>query len=564
LQSKYNISMKKFLVILSVFILESSFFCANAQNKEHNFEVMKNLEIFNTLYRDLDVLYVDSLDPQTIITTGIDAMLGSLDPYTEYYQEEDMDDLKMMTTGKYGGIGSIIRQRKDSTVMIFEPYEGMPAAEVGLKVGDIITQIDDKKITKGMNTSDVSDLLRGEPGTTFVLKIKRPGEKKEREFKITRQSIKMPAIPYYNVYGNVGYIDLTQFTEGCAKDVRRAVITLKDKGAQSIVIDLRGNGGGLLSEAVDIVNLFVNKGLKIVETKGKIANANSTYTTKSEPLDLDIPLAVLVNGNTASAAEIVSGSLQDLDRAVIIGSKTFGKGLVQSPRQLAYNTSFKLTTSKYYIPSGRCIQAIDYKKLRAQKGDKKAYTDTADDSLKHIFHTAGGRIVRDGGGIMPDITMQHDTIANLIYYLTNDDVMTDWGTKYCASRTSYPLVKDFEITDQDFAEFKQMVKDANFTYDRISIKRFEDLKKAAQFEGYYDDAKAEFDALEKMLEHNLDRDLDKHQDDIRKMMAAEVIKRYAYQAGQVELALKGDKDFEKAIEVLNSQDQYKKILTAEK
>ena len=551
--------MKKLYTILALILLQSHLVGASAQNKEHNFEVMQNLEIFNTLFRDLDMYYVDSLDAKSLITTGIDAMLGSLDPYTEYYAEEDMDDLKMMTTGKYGGIGSVIRQRKDSTIIIYEPYEGMPAAEVGLQVGDVIKSIDGKAITKGMSTADVSDMLRGEPGTTFILKVLRPGEKKEREFKITRQSIKVAAVPYYGLYGTVGYIDLTQFTEGCSKDIRRAVINLKDRGATSIMLDLRGNGGGLLSEAVEIVNLFVNKGLTIVQTKGKVANANSTYITKSEPLDLDIPLAVLVNGNTASAAEIVSGSLQDLDRAVIIGSKTFGKGLVQSPRQLAYNTSFKLTTSKYYIPSGRCIQAIDYKKLRAIR-DKKGGATEADDSLKHIFHTAGGRIVRDGGGIMPDITIQHDTLANLLYYISNDDVMTDWGTRYTQSHAAPSAVRDLVITDQDFADFKQMVKDSGFTYDRISIKRFEELKKTAQFEGYYDDAKAEFEALEKMLEHNLDRDLDKHQKDIRRLMAVEVIKRYAFQAGQVEVTLQDDDDFSRAITILTDRDQYNKIL----
>ncbi len=337
---------------------------AQSTNKksEHQFEVAKNLDIFNSLYRELDMLYVDTLDAQKLITVGIDAMLESLDPYTEYYAEEDMGDLKMMTTGKYGGIGSVIRLRKDSTVIIHEPYEGMPAALVGLKVGDIIKKIDDKEITKSMNTSDVSDMLRGEPGTTFILTVQRPGEKKTRQFKITRQSIKVPAIPYSGMYGSSGFISLSQFTEGCAKDVRKNVISLKEKGAKNIVLDLRGNGGGLLSEAVEIVNLFVPKGLKIVETKGKIQNANSTYTTKNEPLDLNIPLVVLVNSSTASAAEIVSGSLQDLDRAVIVGQKTFLTIQVSnSPlRNITFQAAdvFRLSTTRRSVKARRTTRRM--------------------------------------------------------------------------------------------------------------------------------------------------------------------------------------------------------------
>lgn len=548
--------MKKIISILVVF---GCTLIASAQSPdkktEHHFEVAKNLDIFNTLYRELDMLYVDTLDAHKLITIGIDAMLESLDPYTEYYAEEDMGDLKMMTTGKYGGIGSVIRLRKDSTVIIHEPYEGMPAALVGMKVGDVIKKIDDKEITKKMDTSDVSDMLRGEPGTTFVLTVQRPGEKKTRQFKITRQNIKVPPIPYSGIYGNSGYIVLNQFTEGCAKDVRKNVISLKEKGAKNIILDLRGNGGGLLSEAVEIINLFVPKGLKIVETKGKIQNANNTYYTKNEPLDLDIPLVVLVNSSTASAAEIVSGSLQDLDRAVIIGQKTFGKGLVQSPRDLPYNSSIKLTTSKYYIPSGRCIQAIDYKSKR--EGKK---TDAKEDSLKHIFHTAGGRIVKDGGGIMPDVDVHIDTLANLIFYLSNDDNIIDWGTKYMNEHPNLPEVKDFKISDEDFEELKQMAIKNGFKYDRLSEKRLEELKKVAEFEGYYEDAKPEFDALEKKLEHNLSRDFNNFKKDIKRLMALEIVKRYAFQSGQAEEALKEDEGFEKALSIVNNTSEYNKIL----
>lgn len=553
--------MKKIFVIILALI---GLLPASAQ-QEHNFEVSKNLDIFNSLYRQLDLFYVDSLEASKTLRIGIDAMLESLDPYTEFYPEEDMGDLKMMTTGKYGGIGSIIRMRKDSTVIISEPYAGMPAAEVGLKSGDVLLKIDSKDL-KGMAVSEVSNLLRGEPGTTFVLRVQRPNELKTRDFKITRRNIKVDAIPYCGLVGETGYISFTQFTEGCAKEIRKNIISLKEKGAKSIVIDLRGNGGGLLSEAVDIVNLFVPKGLTIVETRGKLTASNNTYVTRNEPLDLEIPLAVLVNGSTASAAEILSGSLQDLDRAVVVGTKTFGKGLVQSPRELPYNSSIKLTTAKYYIPSGRCIQAIDYKKKRQ---DAEYYYKTgkraAADSVQYKkFYTAAGREVIEGSGIMPDVVMKHDTLANIVYYLSSDDILTDWGTKYSQSHAVIPAVKDFVITEEDYAEFKKMAIDGGFKYDRLSEKRLADLKKTAEFEGYYEDAKLEFEALEKKLAHNLDREFDRHKEDILKIMAQEIVKRYYFQAGAVEESLKGDVDVEKAVELLGNPAEYARQLKPNK
>ena len=548
--------------ILSLILALALLVPAHAQN-EHSFSVSKNLDIFNSIYRQLDLFYVDSLEADKIVRVGIDAMLNELDPYTSYYPEEDMQDLKMMTTGKYGGVGSIIRQRKDSTgVIIFEPYPDMPAAEVGLQVGDLMLEIDGKSL-KGQNTTEVSEQLRGEPGTTFVLKVQRPGEKKTREFKITRRNIKKSALPYYGMYGNAGYIHLTEFIENCSKDVRKAFINLKEQGAKTLILDLRDNHGGLLTEAVDIVNLFVPKGLTIVETRGKLLAASSKYVTNNEPLDLDVPIVVLVNKETASAAEIVAGALQDLDRAVIIGNSTFGKGLVQSPRDLPYNGSIKLTTAKYYIPSGRCVQAIDYKKEReaAELYRTTGKRINTKDSIAHkTFHTAGGREVTEGSGVKPDIDVAHDTLSNIVFYLSDDDVLVDWGTRYFQKHPSIPAVRDFALTDADYEDFKDMVKASGFKYDRLSVKRLEDLKKTMRFEGYYEEAKDLLESLEAKLAHNLDKEMDRKKTDILKIMSLEVVKRYYYQAGMAEEALKGDKDLEKAIEIVSDQSEYNKIL----
>ena len=529
---------------------------SSAQKKKdgHDFEVVKNLDVFNSIYKELDMFYVDSLEAQKAIRVGIDAMLSELDPYTVYYPEDDMDELEMMTKGKYGGIGSIIRLRKDSTVIIYEPYEGMPAAEVGLKVGDVLLRIDDNDL-KGMDTEKVSNLLRGEPGTTFLLEVQRPGEKKTRKFKITRRNITVSQIPYHGVLrGDVGYINLIGFTENSSRDFRKALISVKADGAKSLVIDLRGNGGGSLAEAVNIVNLFVPRGKEIVSMKGKVRSSNYSYKSKNEPLDLEMPIVVLVNNGSASAAEIVAGALQDLDRAVIVGSKTFGKGLVQSVRDLPYNGSLKLTTSKYYIPSGRCIQAIDYKNRREGQKDRVA------DSLANVFHTEGGREVRDSGGITPDVEVKHDTLANLLFYLSNDDVLTDFATDYCKTHLTIAPAAEFAISDADFEAFKRMAVESGFKYDRLSEKRLDDLKKVAEFEGYLKDAEAEFAALAKKLEHNLERDFDNFKDDIKKLVEMEIVKRYYFQRGTVESGLRDDVDFDKAVEILHNPEEYNRIL----
>ena len=538
---------------------------------DRTFSVLKNLDVFHNIYRNLDAFYVDTLDADKVIKVGIDAMLHSLDPYTEYYPEEDQSDLKMLTQAKYGGIGSVIRMMKDSTVIIAEPYEGMPAAEVGLQVGDVLLKVDDKDL-KGMGTPEVSNLLRGEPGTTFVLKFQRPNESKPREVKITRKNIKLPPIPYYGIIpspsgeseGGCGYINLSQFTNDCYSDVRKAIISLKSQGAKSLIFDLRGNPGGALDQAVRIVNLFVPKDITIVETKGKVQGGNQTYKTMDQPLDEEIPIVVMVNGNSASASEIVAGSLQDLDRAVILGSRTYGKGLVQSIRELPYNGNLKLTTAKYYIPSGRCIQEIDYKQKRTSLNASSS-TPNASRSTLHedstIYKTKNGRPVMSGKGIKPDVEVKHDTLQNIVYYLSNDDVLINYGTKYCQTHPAPKSVAEFKLTDADFEDFKKMVIESDFKYDRLSEKRLQDLKKVAEFEGYYDEAKAEFDALEAKLTHNLSRELDHHAKDIRQLISLEIIKRYFYESGSVQEMLKDDTDLPRAMEILADKNEYNKILS---
>ena len=516
--------------------------------KNHNLDVAKNLDIFNQVYKNLDLLYVDTLNPNEVVGTGIKSMLRSLDPYTEYYPESETKNLKMMLTGKYAGIGALIRyHQKLKRVVIDEPYENMPAAEVGLRKGDIILSIDDSTMTD-KDVSYVSSRLRGDAGTNFVLKIQRPSTGKNMNFKITRQSIKLPEIPYYGMLeGNVGYINLNQFTEGCSKNVRRAFVDLKKLGATSLIFDLRSNGGGSEMEAVDIVNLWVRKGLTIVENRGKLKQANREYKTRVEPVDTMMPLAVLVNGETASASEITSGSLQDLDRAVVIGTRTYGKGLVQIPLDMPYNTNLKVTTSKYYIPSGRCIQAVNYK-----RNGTGGYLERVPDSLTHVFYTAAGREVRDGGGIKPDVEVKNDTIPNIAYYLSatgrdSTEVMFDWIVKYIAKHPTIAPAADFRLTDEDFADFKQQVIRSGFTYDPVSEKQLKELVKTAKAEGYYEQAREAFEMLESKLKHDVATDLDKYNEILRQMLELEIITAYYYQAGAIKAGLRSDRQLKEAI-----------------
>ena len=553
-------------MLAGAFIVMLGMGMTSLKEDDRNFQISKNLDIFNSIFKELDMFYVDTVNAEKMIQTGVEGMLSLTDPYTEYYPEEEVSSLKEMTTGKYGGIGAAIRyyEAKDR-IAVVEPTEGMPAAEAGVKAGDIILSVGGKEMVRGDMkpqefSSKVSEALRGEPGTSFVLKVLRPlkNDSTVMEFKITRKNIRTNPVPYYGmVKDSIGYLALSSFTENSAKDFKKAFIELKQKGAKSLIIDLRDNGGGSLSEAVDIVNLYVPKGQEIVVTKGKVRQAQGSYKTQNEPVDTQIPLAVLVNGATASASEIVSGSLQDLDRAVVIGSRTFGKGLVQTIRPLPYNGTLKVTTSKYYIPSGRCIQAIDYAKKNADGSVART-----PDSLTTVFHTAAGREVRDGGGIRPDIEVKGDKIPNIVFYLMNDDLIFDYATQYCWDHPTLASVDDFKLTDADYEAFKKLVKSRNFTYDRQSEKMLKSLKEIAEFEGYMTEAAEEFKALEKKLNHNLDRDLDYFAKPIKEYISQEIVTRYFYQRGAAMERLKDDTDLEEAIKVLQNPVRYREILSA--
>ncbi len=529
------------------------FSTALAQETGHNFDVAKNLDIFNSLYRDLDMLYVDTIDANETVQYGIKAMLYSLDPYTVYYPEEEVKNLRQMITGKYAGIGSLIRENlAEGCCIIDQPYRGMPAQEAGLRKGDRILSIDDSTMV-GRPTDYVSSHLRGEAGSTFKLKIFRPSQG-EMTMNITRRNIQLPAIPYYGMLNDsVGYINLEQFTEDCAKHVRQAFIELKLKGMTRFIFDLRDNGGGSVSEAIAILNMFIQSDTPILTMRGKMRRSNSDYLTTAEPIDTLMPVLVLVDGTTASASEITAGVLQDLDRGVILGTKTFGKGLVQTTIDMPYNGQMKLTTSKYYIPSGRCIQAIDY--------SRKSFDSTPQttDSLR-VFHTLAGREVREGGGIMPDIEVKGDTLTNLVYYLINardsSEVVLNYVIDYINSHPSIAPPSEFALTDEDFDRLKQRIMASPFTYDRQTEKYLQQLKELAKFEGYYDDAQEEFAALEAKLTHNLERDLDTNRDLIMWLVGRDIVGAYYYEEGATEFALRYDNQLHRAIEVVSSGEYY--------
>ena len=552
-----KISMKKVLISLLMVLLAAPAFAQI--DRDHDFKTAKNMDIFNSIYKNLDLMYVDTLDAEEVVGNGIKAMLGSLDPYTTYYPEEKVNELKNMLTGKYAGVGAVVRYNFQlQRVCISEPYENMPAAEVGLKKGDIILSIDNEDMTN-KDVAYVSDHLRGDPGTSFIIKVKRPSTGKTLKMKITRRTIQMPFLPYYGMLeGGFGYINFNSFTDNCAKDVRRAFIDLKKQGAKGLVFDLRNNGGGSVSEAVSIINMFLPKGKTVLKMQGKLQRSNKEYKTSVEPVDSVMPMVVLVNGNSASASEIMSGSLQDYDRAIILGTRTYGKGLVQTTMDLPYNGQMKLTTAKYYIPSGRCVQALNYKHA------KGGYVEHVPDSLTKVFYTANGREVRDGGGVKPDVEVKPDSLPNIAFYLAgardSNEVMLNYEVDYIAKHPTIAPAKDFVLTDADYDEFKARVLKADFKYDRETEKYLKDLEKLAKFEGYYDDAKPEFEALKKKLSHNVAKDLDYNKEYIKQLLENEIVAAYYFQAGAIQNSLRYDKQIKEAVKLLNSPEEYSKIL----
>ncbi len=550
---------KKNLALFLGLLLGAAPFTEGRAQSDNRFEVSKNLDIFNALVKEAEMFYVDSMDVEKSVRRGIDAMLSGLDPYTEYYPESEMETLKLMTTGEYGGIGSLIRQRNNKGgVVIAEPTEGMPAALAGLKAGDRILAIDTIDVS-GATNERVSSLLKGVPNTTFTITIQRPGEQKPRKIEITRKQIVAPQVVYYGVrQDNIGYIYLQGFTDKSAQEVKEAFLNLKQNHhIKSLILDLRNNGGGVLEGAVQIVGMFVPKGSEVISTRGKVRQWDRTYRTPVEPLDTVMPMAVLINGGSASASEIVSGSLQDLDRAVLIGQRSFGKGLVQSTRDLPYDGKLKVTISKYYIPSGRCIQQLDYSHRR-EDGSVGAVPD----SLTSVFYTSKGRPVRDGGGVRPEFEIEEPKTPTMLYYLAADTVLFDFVTDWAQKHPKIAPIESFVVTDEDFEALKRYAMEKNFTYDRQSEKALKNLREVAEFEGYLDEDSTLFAALEAKLTPNLERDFDRFKDQVKKVLASEIVKRYYYQSGNLQESLKDDKVLDKALEVLADPALYARTLSA--
>ncbi len=546
---KTGISIAAVLVVFALVL--SSF-----NRDEKLFLVDKNLDIYYTLVRELNLFYVDEINPTDLVKTSIDKMLESLDPYTNYIPESDMEDFRFMTTGEYAGVGALISKHGDE-VVIAEPYEGFPAQKAGLKAGDILREVAGKS-TEKLSTEDVSNLLKGPANKVVRVKVERPGKKKNLEIDILREKIQIDAVPYYGMLDDeTGYIRLSNFTKDCGDEVKKAFVELKEqKGAKSLVLDLRSNPGGLLMESVKIVNLFVPKGSEVVSTKGKVKQWDKTYKATENPIDTVMPMAVLVNRGSASASEIVAGALQDLDRAVIIGTRTFGKGLVQTTRDLSYNTKLKVTTAKYYIPSGRCIQALDYSH-RNEDGS----VGTIPDSLITEFTTKKGRKVYDGGGIVPDQKIHLDRLSSLSINLVRDFMFFDYATKFANEHESIAAPEEFEITDAIFNDFKTFVKERKFSYQSETEEMFKKLLETAKEERYYDVAEGEFEALKVKIGHELDKDLESFKEEVKEMLTDEIVPRYYYQKGAIKSAIREDKGIDKAKEILHNPQAFGSVFT---
>jgi carboxyl-terminal processing protease len=524
-----------------------------------NFEISKSLEIYYSLFKELNIYYVDQVSAGDLVEKSINKMLETLDPYTVFIPESKMEDYKLMTTGQYGGIGAMIRKGGDY-IVISEPYEGFPAYKAGLRAGDIIKEIDGNSI-KGKSTEVISDALKGQPNTILKLVIERPGVEKDILKEIKREEIKIDAVPYSGVIkDDIGYIKLTSFTEKSSSEIKTAFQNLKEKHKiKSLVLDLRGNPGGLLIESVNIVNLFVNKDQVVVNTKGKVADWNSSYKTNNQPIDAEMPIVVLVNSGSASASEIVSGALQDLDRAVIVGQRTFGKGLVQTTRPLAYNTKLKVTTAKYYIPSGRCIQALDYSH-RNEDGS----VGKVPDSLMTEFKTKNGRKVYDGGGVMPDVKIEPEYLSKIAVGLITQNFIFDFATDYANRVAKIDSASNFSITDKDYEDFIKFLSDKKFDYKTQSESKLKELIEIAEKEKYYDHAKEAFEDLKTKISHDRTKDLEVFKPEIKELLNEEIVSRYYFQKGRIKYAISNDLEVKKAIDILQNQEEFKIILSGTK
>lgn len=521
------------------------------------FEIAKNLEVFGNVYKNIHLYYVDDVDPGKTIKTAIDAMLASLDPYTNYYPESDMEDVKLQLLGQYGGVGALIHQNGDS-IYIAEPYKGLPADEAGLLAGDRIVAVNGVS-TAGKHNSDVSSAMRGQAGTTVTLTLERDGKQFDRT--LTRREIQLPNVPYSGmVEGNVGYIKLNEFTQEAGRHVREAFLALKNEhpDMKGVILDLRGNGGGLMNEAVEIVNIFVDKGTLVVETKGKVASKNVRSATQRRADDTEIPVAVLIDSYSASASEIVSGSLQDLDRAVVIGSRSYGKGLVQNILPMAYNNQMKVTVSKYYIPSGRCIQAIDY-----SHRDENGRAVKVPDSLKVAFRTAHGRVVYDGFGIEPDVEVEPEYMSSLAVALTQRFLVFDFVTEFVRTHPSVAAPDQFEVSDSLYAAFSDYLSDKDYDYTTLTERMLKELREVAKEERYLASIETDLQAMEQRFRTEKQQDLLKHREEISEMLKAEILVRYYYNEGRIAGALRTDPEVRKAVEVLTDRQRYTSLLRGE-
>ena len=543
--------MKKKLIFISLFISSLTLLSF----KSDYFEIAKNLEIFTDLYKELNTYYVDETDPGKLIKSAMDEMLQTLDPYTNYIPESEIEDFQFMTTGQYGGIGAMITKR-DEYVYISEPYEGFPAQKSGLMAGDKILEVNNISV-KGKSTEEVSKLLKGQPNTNVSILIERKYINEPFEVSFKREKVTVGSVPYFGLLeNNIGYVKLRSFTRNCSNDLKNAILKLKEQSAKSLILDLRGNPGGLLNESVKIANFFVNQGEEIVSTKGKIKSWEKVYTATNKPIDTEIPLVVLIDQSSASASEIVSGSLQDLDRAVIVGKRSFGKGLVQQTRKLSYNSQLKLTVAKYYIPSGRCIQALDYSN-RNEDGSVGKIAD----SLSTEFRTKNNRKVYDGGGITPDLVTESEVSSKILLSLFRERLFFDYATEYRLKNENILSAKDFKINDEKFLDFKNFLSDKEYEYETDTEKAYKKLKKVAEEENYFESMKNNFDLLVTKIDDAKSDDLEKNKDFVKEILANEIVSRYYYQKGRIQSSLNYDKDILEAITVLSDSTKYKQILS---